>query len=417
MRHLSKSFLCVSLVVLCLSSAASAYSGGDGNAATPYQIADVNDWQQLMETSTHWSKSFVLIADVNLAGVTLTPVGNAATNFTGTLDGKRYTISNAAISAPNTDYLGLFGYVGYGGHISNLSLTSVNMTGRDNVGGIVAYLYFATITNCRAEGSVTGHYAVGVLAGGGYCSAVTDCSAAGTSKGTGYPYYTAGLMGRMSGGTLSRSSADCAVYGGYYGREAGGLIARVFSATVSDCYATGSVSSDMRFDMLGGCVGHNYGSQVIRCYSTGSVVPGSSSTNIGGLIGLATSGATTVSSFWDTDTSLQAISYGGIGKTTTEMKDPNTFLSAGWDFLGEAANGTADTWRMCADGVDYPRLTWEYVQNGDFACPDGVAMDDLARFADDWLLTYSTPLYGADADGDSSVTFLDFAVLAANWLD
>jgi len=32
-------------------------------------------------------------------------------------------------------------------------------------------------------------------------------------------------------------------------------------------------------------------------------------------------------------------------------------------------------------GMDYPHLTWEYVRNGDFACPDGHGTDDLARLA------------------------------------
>ena len=91
------------------------------------------------------------------------------------------------------------------------------------------------------------------------------------------------------------------------------------------------------------------------------------------------------------------------------MKTQSTFTEAGWDFLGETINGPNDIWRMCLDGVDYPRLTWEYVQGGDFACPDGVN-------GGDWLSTYSQALYGADANGDKEVTFADFAILAERWL-
>jgi hypothetical protein len=34
------------------------------------------------------------------------------------------------------------------------------------------------------------------------------------------------------------------------------------------------------------------------------------------------------------------------------------FLTAGWDFVGETANGTEDLWWIL-EGKDYPRLSWE----------------------------------------------------------
>jgi len=62
--------------------------------------------------------------------------------------------------------------------------------------------------------------------------------------------------------------------------------------------------------------------------------------------------------FWDTQTSHQAKSTGGTGKKTAEMHTAKTFLDAGWDFVDETANGTADTWWI-NEGKDYPRLWWE----------------------------------------------------------
>jgi len=35
-----------------------------------------------------------------------------------------------------------------------------------------------------------------------------------------------------------------------------------------------------------------------------------------------------------------------------------TFLGAGWDFVGETANGTEDIWWIL-EGKDYPRLWWQ----------------------------------------------------------
>jgi hypothetical protein len=40
------------------------------------------------------------------------------------------------------------------------------------------------------------------------------------------------------------------------------------------------------------------------------------------------------------------------------MMDVQTYLAAGWDFVGETANGTEDIWWIL-EGQDYPRLSWE----------------------------------------------------------
>jgi hypothetical protein len=68
-------------------------------------------------------------------------------------------------------------------------------------------------------------------------------------------------------------------------------------------------------------------------------------------------------SFWDTETSGQATSAGGAGRTTAEMQTASTFLDAGWDFIGETANGTAALWWIL-EGQDYPRLWWELGEMG-----------------------------------------------------
>jgi hypothetical protein len=90
------------------------------------------------------------------------------------------------------------------------------------------------------------------------------------------------------------------------------------------------------------------------CYSTGSVRGNKS---VGGLVGSSYE-RDIVASFWDTQTSGQATSAAGTGKTTAEMQMASTFLDAGWDFVGETANGTEDLWWIL-EGKDYPRLWWE----------------------------------------------------------
>ncbi|NLH16546.1 MAG: hypothetical protein GX455_08205 [Phycisphaerae bacterium] len=139
---------------------------------------------------------------------------------------------------------------------------------------------------------------------------------------------------------------------------------------------------------------------------------GDSSEDIGGFCGLNID--TITASFWDTETSGQTSSAGGVGLTTAEMKTLSTFTEAGWDFVGEAANGTKDVWRMCADGVDYPRLSWEFSQGGDFDCPDGVTLEDLLYLAGRWMANTPEMIGAADANGDGKVDLADFAAFAEN---
>ena len=93
------------------------------------------------------------------------------------------------------------------------------------------------------------------------------------------------------------------------------------------------------------------------------------------------SGGNIRNSFWDVETCRQSQSAGGTPKTTAEMKTKSTFINAGWDFVDETANGTADYWRLCVDGAHYPFLSRQFV-SGDLTCPDGVDILDLEVFVD-----------------------------------
>jgi hypothetical protein len=80
--------------------------------------------------------------------------------------------------------------------------------------------------------------------------------------------------------------------------------------------------------------------------------------DVGGLVG-ASSGIVS-HSFWDTETSGQAISDGGTGKSTAEMRDIATFTGAGWNIIAVGVNETdsAYIWNI-VDGVTYPFLSWQ----------------------------------------------------------
>lgn len=86
--------------------------------------------------------------------------------FTGSLDGKGFSINNLYINEPNKDYIGLFDYIDTNATVQNMSFQNANITGKDFVGtlagGIATYL---TIDNIAVDGTVNGDWSVGGLAG------------------------------------------------------------------------------------------------------------------------------------------------------------------------------------------------------------------------------------------------------------
>jgi hypothetical protein len=186
---------------------------------------------------------------------------------------------------------------------------------------------------------------------------------------------------------------------------AGGLVGICSRSTgvVDYCYAAGNVKGGL---YAGGLVGQLSG-MVSWCYSRGKVT---GQAPVGGLIGERFALAEVMSSFWDTEASGQATSFGGVGKTTAEMMSIDTYLPANWDFGG--------IWSIC-DGLGYPILMWQ-IPRGDLRCPDGVNFTDFVWFAAGWRHAdcgagnYSCE--GADLDGDADVDLLDLTIFSANWM-
>lgn len=88
---------------------------------------------------------------------------------------------------------------------------------------------------------------------------------------------------------------------------------------------------------IGGAVGENNG-VIFNTYATGEVETGAGAT--GGLVGFEDAGITT-DSYWDTETTGQATSAQGTGKTTLQMQDTATYtdttsdgVTIPWDFVG-----------------------------------------------------------------------------------
>ena len=238
------------------------------------------------------------------------------------------------------------------GSISN-SFSTMNVSGFNNTGGLVGESQAGIITNSYAGGAISGTTNVGGLVGRMFGGQTTNSYASGNVTGT--TAFIGGLAGVNYFGTISSSYASGNVTGS---QTVGGLVglnqqAGGSGSNIINTYATGAVNGNTN---VGGLVGEN-GSNISNSYSVGAVTINNGNTSVGGLVGtLSVDGANSPSvitnSFWDTQTSGQAASPGGTGKTSAEMKTMGTFTGAGWNF------SSAPVWQIKATvNNGYPCLT------------------------------------------------------------
>jgi hypothetical protein len=218
------------------------------------------------------------------------------------------TCTDLVISAPNANYVsGICGQLSnhwfyeYGSNIgAGNRCINVNITGLDYVGGILGGYVDTNVPITQALFS-------GIIIGRDYVG---------------------GIVGKAS-----NSTTLCHSSGSISGRNnIGGIVGYNGSGTVQNCFSFSSVNGT---DSIGGLIGQNIGQTIAYCYSAGYI---SGSTNAGGLCGKTTGTPTVTSSYWDIETSGKTNSALGVGKTTDEMKDENTFV--GWNFVTIWNNAT-----------------------------------------------------------------------------
>jgi hypothetical protein len=309
-----------------------------------YIVNNVTDFEELIAFGQNYSLKFRLAKDLDLA----TEPNFYIPYFVGEFDGNGHKISNLSFNFNFVAHVGLFGYLASSGNVTDLAAENVTITACSEVGGMVGSSY-GILSNSHSSGSVSGWVAVGGLVGfnlGDVIKAYSTGSVTGGSR-------VGGLVG-FNKGTVNKSYSTCSVTG--ENDDVGGLVGfnlgMNYEGKVYNSYSTGSVSGSWK---VGGLVGCNVG-YVTQAYSTGSVT---GSSGVGGLVGSHVEGAVSIS-FWDTETSGQATSDGGIGKTTMEMQNITTFSGAAWSIIAVALNDTNPDylWNI-VDDVTYPFLSWQ----------------------------------------------------------
>jgi hypothetical protein len=333
---------------------------GGGTKADPYRISTAEQLNQIGLFPCEWDKYFVLVDDTDLKGYKDTQfnmIGSSWPTFSGVFDGDGHVIRNFSWTcALERENVGLFSTIG--GQVKNLGLENVNIAITGECGGLAGRNH-GSIMNCYVTGKVWTSSGLGGCGGlVGYNRGRIDSC-----------YAMVDITGDMVGGLVSVLEENGKISKSYsagkvsLGRFAGGLVGSANgNTTIENCYSMCSLSDVTEIGIGGGLVGvagWNQGDSVliVNCYSTGTV-RGTGNAAVGGLVGLNQYGSTILGCFWDTQTSGLLTSAAGTGRTTAQMQTIKTFLDAGWDFVGETANGTDDLWQMPAF-KSYPLLSWQ----------------------------------------------------------
>ena len=298
------------------------WHGGSGTQDDPYIISDLEALERFRDsvnggntyegqyvkieledgvTAIDMSSKYGATAGEGETEVSWTPIGGESNQFRGTFDGGGYEISGLYINSPDSDYQGLFGYLGEGGAIQNLGVSG-SVAGGVVVGGVVGN-NDGTVSDCYNTGDVIG----------------SDAN-------------VGGVVGNNDG-TVSGcyNAAEISITDG----EVGGVVG-VNGGTVSDCYNAAAISIDS--GEVGGVVGMN-ARVVINSYNTGSVT--GNSANVGSVVGYNIGNGTVTNCYYNSDIyTAEDTTTGVTGIGAAEFADEEKFTGAGWDF--------ENTWIMSA---------------------------------------------------------------------
>lgn len=337
MRLIKSSLKKVLTAIVCFTMLFSiAFSnvalGADFTPIAPPQNAqgqyEISKPEHLMYMSKNYGKkdipkngTYILTNDIDMTGIQgFTPMGKDKENgFAGVFDGQNHVIKNLTISMGGKKYVALFGYIGNEdvlAVIKNLGLVNVNVTGTQNVGGLVGVSY-GTIINCFVTGKLkddggSNAQTVGGIVGknkegeGSVVGLIKDCYAIVDIEGS---YNLGGIAGLEDGGGI-----------------------------IENCYTAGTILAKNANGAVGGIVGgFSAGQRVANNATLVSKITGEANTDK--IIGQLEdeSGMQIVGNIaWDAmqiignEPSEQPIKW--TDKTSKELTSKETYIKLGWDF-------------------------------------------------------------------------------------
>ena len=295
--------------------------------------------------------NITLTADINLSGIDWTPIGiDYNHQYTGTFNGGGHTITGLTVTGSD-QYVGLFGHIGSGGKVMNVTLKDVKIatTNSDGyAGGVAGDSFGGNIENCSVSGSVSGTTFAGGVVGSQWGGSITGCNSSATVKGV---IFAGGIAGETNSGaslTGCYATDDVTVENdGTNNSHAGGVVGYNGGGTLTACYATGSVTgSGSGTIYVGGVTGSNNLGILTACYHAKRTVSGPDGTT-GGVAGRNFKGSMfgggiITACYWGDNGQTQGIGEDQVGTGgTTQVTDGN------WQNAANAMNAAlnAESWR------------------------------------------------------------------------
>ncbi len=206
----------------------------------------------------------VLKEDGSLNGDTLSfvewiPIGSFSNAYIGVFDGADHTVSGLYFNDTACRDAAFIGRLGENGVVKNLGVIDSYINGDQNVGGVVGFVYRASVTNCYNKGTVNGNGYMGGLVGCTSRAKITKCFNSGTVKGENS--YVGGIVGFND--SMNSVVNNCYNNGNICGANSVGGIAGYNFGIVENCYNIGFVEGTG--ENIGGAVGENL-KTVTNCY-------------------------------------------------------------------------------------------------------------------------------------------------------
>ena len=339
----------------------------DGNTYEVYNADGLLAWNKAVQGNL--LLNCTLTDDINLTGKEWTPIGTKSQPYTGTFNGGGKTITGLTVTGSN-EYAGLFGRIGSGGKVKNVTLKDVKIesnNGMGNVGGVAGWSY-GNIENCSVSGSVSGNSTAGGVVGAQWGGSITGCSSSATVKGV---TYAGGIAGYTNNGatltacyatgdvTLESNGSDIYYAGGVVGSNSS-------SCTLKACYAWGNVTgSGSGTVYVGGVTGSNDLGTLTACYHAKGTVKGSDGATDGATGGVAGRnykglmpyGGIITACYWGDNGQTQGIGEDQVGTGgTTQVTDGS--WSGAKDAMNDALTGKGWQYEL-KDGNSLPTLKKE----------------------------------------------------------
>jgi hypothetical protein len=340
------------------------FSGGDGTAQDPYVVEylyQLNWIRHPLFIRMH----FIQSEDIDLdeypwnegegwfpIGTPAIPFGNVVLSdaygnlyYTCSYNGNRYTIFNLFIDRESEHVVGFFGYIN-GAHVYDLNIESTYISGHHAVGVLAGAVRNALIERCSAyvEINAFGNFAGGLI-GSNYYSFIHHCYSSGNVNAVGCS--VGGLVGSNVFSHISGSQSSVNVTG--INDHVGGLVgSNMASSTIEDCHSSGIIAGNYDigglagrnsqseilnstssasvngYTFVGGLVGNTNDSVINNCYSNGDV---NGDNYVGGLVGHHTSGSTL--SLSSNSSSVNGDNYVGglVGRNDNNAEIENCYNS------------------------------------------------------------------------------------------